>query len=396
MDASQPPRARILCVDDEPAVVEGLELQLRRRYEVSIALSAEQALARVAQRGPFTVVISDMRMPGMDGATLLSRIRTLSPATVRMLLTGFADMSAAAAAVNEGQIFRFLTKPCPPELLQRAVQDAVEQNRLLTAERELLERTLRGAVQALNDVLSLTDPESFGRASRIQRLALALGQRLRLNPLWPLELAALLAPLGRVSLPPDVARRMRQGEALSADEQAMVQRVPEVTDRLIGSIPRLEPVREILRQASRPTTQNIPPSGNPELQMILRAARALRLATEYDELESQGYSAAMALAQLRERISQYEPALIDALVAEKGTETTTVQVRSLLVRHLQVGMVLAEDLYTQAGQRLIARGFEITPGFIERARNFRPGMLREPVRVILPADEPAPRATGTG
>jgi len=383
--AMAPELPRVLCIDDEIAVLEGFALSLRRRYDLVFARNAEQALQAMATRGPFAVVLSDMRMPGMDGAALLARVRQLDPGAVRLLLTGFADLQAAAAAVNDGQVFRFLTKPCAPERLQRALEDAVAQHRLLCAERELLERTLRGAVQALADVLALTDPEAYGRAGRIQQLALALAERAGLQPLWPVELAAMLLPIGRVSLPPDLVRRSRYGDPLSAEDQAMLARVPDVTDRLLSSIPRLEAVRDILRESARSTGGSIEPSGTPELCLMLRSARVLRLAMDYEELEGRGLGAAVAVAELGGRKGAYEPALLAALEAVKGTVHGDIEVRELPVRLLQVGMLLAEDLHTVGGQLLAPRGYRVTAGFVERARNFKPGVLKEPVRAILAA-----------
>src|SRR5581483_749570 len=140
------------CVDDEPAVLEGLMLHLRRRFAVCTAPSGAAGSEAVRGKGPFACVMSDMRMPGMSGAEFLKQVRYLAPDTVRVLLTGQADMSAAVSAVNEGQIFRFLTKPCPPPSLLGALEAAVGQHALITAERELLEQTLRGTVKMLGDV----------------------------------------------------------------------------------------------------------------------------------------------------------------------------------------------------------------------------------------------------
>src|SRR6266545_290994 len=119
-------RPRILCVDDEPNVLEGLSLHLRRRHEVWTATSGADALALLARDGPPEVIISDMRMPGMDGAVFLSKARQLYPETVRLLLTGQTDLMSAVSAVNQGQIFRFLTKPCAPADMLAAVASAVE------------------------------------------------------------------------------------------------------------------------------------------------------------------------------------------------------------------------------------------------------------------------------
>jgi signal transduction histidine kinase len=133
-------RPRVLCVDDEPRVLAGLRLHLRREYEVEVAEGGEQALEIINQRGPFAVVISDMRMPYMNGAAFFAQARVLAPDTVRILLTGYSDIDDAIAAINQGQIFRFLTKPCRPAVLRHAVEDAVAQYRMITADHELVRR----------------------------------------------------------------------------------------------------------------------------------------------------------------------------------------------------------------------------------------------------------------
>src|SRR5262245_28844758 len=125
----------ILCVDDERNVVESMELNLRRQYQVKTALSGTQGLEILRSEKEVAVILSDMRMPEMDGAAFLAKARETSPDAVRILLTGFADVEAAVRAVNDGQIFRFLTKPCAPENLLTALAAGIEQHRLITAER---------------------------------------------------------------------------------------------------------------------------------------------------------------------------------------------------------------------------------------------------------------------
>lgn len=134
-------RAQILCVDDEPNVLEGLSMHLKRSYEVFCATSGAAALDILRDKTHIAVVISDMRMPGMDGAAFLAKARVVAPLAVRILLTGQTELEAAVAAVNEGQIFRFLTKPCPPPVLLRAVEASVDQHKLLSNERALLEHS---------------------------------------------------------------------------------------------------------------------------------------------------------------------------------------------------------------------------------------------------------------
>jgi response regulator RpfG family c-di-GMP phosphodiesterase len=106
-------KPRILCVDDEPMVLDGLSDVLRRSFDVRVASSGAEGLAMLKeQRREVAVVISDMRMPEMPGSIFLREARRVAPLAVRMLLTGYADHEAAIKAVNDGQIFRFLTKPC--------------------------------------------------------------------------------------------------------------------------------------------------------------------------------------------------------------------------------------------------------------------------------------------
>ena len=160
----------VLCVDDEKAVLDGLSLHLRRRYQVLTALSGAEALTVLAREPSVAVVISDMRMPGMDGATFLTRARDAAPDTVRLLLTGQAHIDSAIAAINEGRIFRFLTKPCPPATMMAAVDAANEQHRLVTSERVLLQDTLRGAIKARSAVLALAKHvRQLGDAQRAAR-----------------------------------------------------------------------------------------------------------------------------------------------------------------------------------------------------------------------------------
>jgi DNA-binding NarL/FixJ family response regulator len=132
--------AKVLLVDDELPVLEGYRRILHREFPVRIAVGADEALAAMQADGPFAVVISDMRMPGMNGAQFLAEVRQKWPATVRMLLTGYTDLEAAIAAVNESRIFRYLTKPCEKDVLVEAIRLGVEAYRSAVAEKELVKK----------------------------------------------------------------------------------------------------------------------------------------------------------------------------------------------------------------------------------------------------------------
>jgi response regulator RpfG family c-di-GMP phosphodiesterase len=375
-------RPQVLCVDDEPNVLEGLSMHLRRSYEVLTATSGRDALELLRDKPYVAVIISDMRMPNMDGATFLSKARELVPSAVRMLLTGQTELEAAVSAVNDGQIFRFLTKPCPPTTLLRAVEAAGEQHRLLSAERVLLEQTLHGSIQALTDVLALVDPVSFGRANRIKRLVAELCQKLAVEERWHIEVAAMLSQLGHITLPAETVEKLERGTALDTNEKQMLLRVPGVVEQLLGHIPRLEPVRELLagllrNQAPRPAS-----AGDVRQQQSRRAASILRAAVDYDVLETRGMRADAALAELRTHSDRYDGVVLEALVKLREGASAPAVPRLVLLTGLRVGMVFAEDLRSKLGIMLAGRGFEVTDGFLERLRNLRVGSMPDGVLVV--------------
>lgn len=129
---------RVLIVDDEQGVLDGYQRLLRREFQISVALGGEEGLEALAQFGPFAVVISDMRMPGMDGAQFLAEVKKRAPDTIRMLLTGYADMNAAMDAINRGNVYRFLTKPCTKEMLVDSINLGLDEYQKLTADREVV------------------------------------------------------------------------------------------------------------------------------------------------------------------------------------------------------------------------------------------------------------------
>lgn len=372
-------RAKVLCVDDEPRVLDGLSLHLNRSYSVSVAPSGTRALELVREQGPFSVVISDMRMPGMDGATFLSRMREDWPDTVRVLLTGHAELDAAIAAINEGQVFRFLIKPCPPDVLRNVVATAVEQYRLISSERVLLEQTLRGSVKTLIDVLSLCNPAAFGRATRIRDCAAAILRELGAVPTWQVEVAAMLSQLGTVVLPEATLERYFRGRELSEHETAMVVKAASLSQQLLANIPRLETVVDWVAELNRPQpAPGLPPPGHWVKQSI--ALKVLRVASDFDRLELTGLSQRNAMDILRGRPGWYDETCLAALariiLARSKTET-----RELELTAIAAGMILMCDVRTTAGVLVLASGHRLTEGSVQRLRNFPKGMLVGPIRV---------------
>lgn len=373
-------RSHVLCVDDEARVVEGLRLHLRRDYEVHTALGGEEGLHKLKELGGVAVVISDMRMPGMDGATFLKRVMHAYPDSTRILLTGEAARDAAVRAVNEGQIYRFLTKPCPPEQLKSAVDAAVIQHRLVNAERMLLQETVIGCIQALVDVLGIVNPIAFGRASRIKRLAMQFAESLGCTGFWQLEAAAMLSQLGYVSLPTELVDKLYYGERLTPEEQVLAEGVPEVASKLLLNVPRLEPVMQIL-EAARASDEQLQKLGDGTIGL---GVRILLLALDYDTLIARGEDGHVAIQTILTKEARYGRSLIEKFATFVGADTGTREILTMPLHKVQAGMVIMEDVRTHLGTLLIARGFEVSPPFLERLRNFGASILAEQVSVLAP------------
>jgi ActR/RegA family two-component response regulator len=372
-------KPRILCVDDDASVLEGLGRTLRRQFTIETCTDPLAAVGLAGGPEPFAVVLSDMRMPGLNGAEFLARVREISPDTVRVLLTGYADVEAAIAAVNRGRIFRFLSKPCNSQELISSRTQAAEQYRLVTTERVLLEQTLRGSVEALTNILALVHPAAFGRATRASKQVRTLIRHFQVSEGWSIEVAAMLSQIGCVVLPPHAVEALYRGDALGSSEQQMVDRMPQVVEELLEHIPRLEPVRAILRLTTRNYHDLTANAATPA--PLAWGASALKIVLEYDELQSCPESAGDAVRIMRGRRGRYNPEIFEAFVKLCGPSEEG-KIRELAISELRLGMTLAEDVKTSKGLLLIARGQQMTPSLIERIRNFSATVgIREPLRV---------------
>jgi serine phosphatase RsbU (regulator of sigma subunit) len=156
---------KVLLVDDDEMVLAGLKRQLRNQFSIDTALSGEEALKQVRENGPYAVIVSDFLMPGMNGVEFLSNVKKTDPATVRMMLTGTADMPTAIRAVNEGSIYQFHPKPCPADTLSQAIQSAIEEYRkVVSAQRQLkdFKSSLAQANAVQQKLLPKSDPRVDG------------------------------------------------------------------------------------------------------------------------------------------------------------------------------------------------------------------------------------------
>lgn len=371
-------RPSVLLVDDDPLVLDALAPHFRRQYEVRLARGAQEGL-RILEESGATVVVADMRMPVMDGATFLGLVSERWPHTSRIMLTGDPSLDAAVAAVNDGRILRYLAKPCPPEELRAAVAEGVRTAQRLEAEKRLLEETLLGSVRALVDVLAIAHPVAFGRAGRIKRQAVALASRVGHGGDWELEAAALFSQLGYLALPQQLVQRVYDGDALDEQERLLLSGVPAVAQRLLRNVPRLDGVLGIL--AATEWTASCLGQLGPRRS---RAAAILAVVLDHDRLVAQGHSPEESAALLRLQGGRYDEQVVASLAALAAQNAGGRRVRTIPLREVQPGMSILDELRSETGMPLAPAGFEVSPGFLERMTSFSQRLLAEGVRVSIP------------
>ncbi len=364
-------REKILCVDDDANILAGYKRQLRKRFHLETAGGGEEALEVMAKEGPFAVVVSDMRMPGMDGIQFLTETRERSPDTVRLMLTGNADLQTAIDAVNEGSIFRFLTKPCSSETLAAALNAGLEQYRLVMAEKVLLRDTLTGSVKVLMDIVALVNPAAFGRASRIRRTVKHIAQQLGLDNLWEFELAGMLSQIGCVALPPSVLQKLCDFGVLAPEEQELFGTHPQVGQKLLENIPRLKGISEMIGRQREPYSlaaneerESTDAPGSVDL-----GAQILKVAVDLDEQMASGMSFQKAWRKMMTRSGMYNPDVLDALMTLQTDKSEEERVMSTTVEALGAGMVAAQDICSHDGLVLVPKGQEITYPVLALLRN---------------------------
>lgn len=391
---------RILFVDDDRHLLAGLERNLRRQFDLDTAEGGEAGLAKLAERGPYAVVVADRQMPGMDGIQFLSLVKQRAPDTVRIMLSGNVDLESAIRVVNEGNIFRFLTKPCPPETLAKALEDARAQYRLVTAEKELLGKTLSGSVKLLIDILSNIDAHSFGRAGQLRSLLLELAADIPLENAWETQLAAMLSPIGLVTLPPETILKLREGQTPSDTERKLIVCAPEIAARLLANIPRLNGVSTIIRYQHKHFDGSGFPPDNCKGEDIPRGARLLNILLDLQELRALHLTQRQALDQMSLRTGQYDPQLLAMVRKSLCNSDAQLQqskpARSVGVRDLTVGMLLRSDVRTTDGTLVLKAGDSIQDVSLGKIQLFQFVFgIQEPVSVDGPAPPEVPtRANG--
>lgn len=389
---------KILFVDDEPSVLNGVQRMLGFEYDLHVASGGTEALELIETEGPFSVIFTDMRMPGMNGIEFLQHVQMLAPDSIYVMLTGNSDQETTANAVNQGHVFRFLNKPCERDVIERAIDASVRQYELVMCEKVLLSRTFAGAVKVLTDVIQVTKPELAGLASHIEEKIVELAEMMSIPERWEYRMAARLSLVGFSLVRDEEQALIRDAKHALAARIKLLDQSNEISKRLLGEIPRLEQVAEIVLESSSVTGQFPSNLSRRPTDTVTAGAILLRAATLWELMTPcvQDVGELVYLIQdalpdapdcliscIRERARERLPMPGDRTGQTESSTERGVQVRSTAVEGgscvavdvstiaLEEGMVTAEETRSQSGVLLIKAGQGLSEAMIERLKTYR-------------------------
>ena len=359
---------RILFVDDDTALLSTVQRTLGLDYELVTAASGAEALEQLNSAGPFAVVMTDMRMPQMDGIELIERARETAPEAIYLMLTGNQDTDTALRAVNEGAVFRFLRKPCEIAEVKQALDAALRQCELVRAEKELLQQTFVGAVKVMTDVIQTLSPHVLHQSQQVDEVMKRCEKTLGFTGSWEYRVAAQLGLLGLVLLPGEQQTRFQQSLPNDPDNERLLKKTTDTSARLVERIPRLSRVAEILRAV--PDVDGTALRSPPATTGDALPATLLRIALHWAMMIENETPTTVALGRLRRVIPGLSRELEAALrsLAPEPVEHAWVEVG---VDRLREGMVLFEDASTESGAVLLRKGRQLVGAEIEKLRLHR-------------------------
>ena len=380
----------ILFVDDDQNMLSAFQRQLKSKFNIDVALGGVQGLEKIKNGACFAVVVSDLRMPGLDGIQFLSKVKELAPDTVRVILTGYANLKTTIQAINDINIFKFLTKPCPPQILSDVLQSGILQFNQTRSEHDTVEHTLNGCITVLTKVLSLVNPEASGRSLRIKQYAVDIARILEVPDIQQIETAVLLSQLGCLAIPEETLKKIRKGQSLNEEENNVYVRHPSIASELLSHLPRLQKINKIIACQDKPFDGSGQSSDKNNGLAIPIEARILKVVLDFDILKSAEVENNRAVRSMKERPGTYDPEVLAAfekIIADGISSETTesYEIREITLKDLCVSMILEEDVRSFNGTLLISKGQDVNNGIVERLTNYSLYTpIQEPIRVRVP------------
>lgn len=361
----------VLFIDDDGSILDSLPAALTKRLNCLFAASYDEALAVLRERPDCPVVVTELGVKGKDSLEFLRTLRTKYPRTTRLILTGRGNYSQAMKAINEGEVYRFLEKPCPQEKLTQAISDAIRVKEKQPDSQKAVRKALMGSIKALMDVLDLVHPEAVGVSRRIRERVISAAKAFGVKSIWRMEMAILLSHVGCVALPSELLVKVDTGKPLTPEERQMFAMHPKIAFNLLSNIDQLTSIALILKKQLQPLEKN------PPLE-----SRILKIAIAIDRLERKGADIRSALRALGKQPEEYDPMIIkhmsSLIIGANALPSIEVS-----VENLEEGMIMADDLINKDGVKLLLRGQRISKASLIRLKSFHIALgILDPVHVV--------------
>jgi FixJ family two-component response regulator len=361
---------KVLFVDDDENLLIIHKRNYRNTFHVITANSAEQGLSELKYNDDIKVIVSDYDMPVMNGIEFLSKVKEIKPNIVRVIITGRADLNMAIDAVNEGSLFRFITKPCEKEKLQMTISQCIEQYKLIVSEKELLEQTLRGSVKVLIDILTVSNPNVFNRSVQVREYVKRILKRLSLPESWEIDIACLLSKIGCIGVPNNILEKKYKNDTLTPEEETIFQSQAEIGKTLLKNIPRLGLIAEIISLQYKTVDEINQFKSSFINENMFIIPKLLKILNEYFLLIDKGNDSNKAIEILLNDNKQYDNVLVKVLETELGGKQLGYILDSVDIKDLKEGMILAEDLYDEHKFKIFSKGIVLSGIYISKLMNY--------------------------
>lgn len=404
-------QATLLCVDDEPNILSSLRRLFRAKgYRVLTAESGAAGLAVLAQEN-VDLVISDMRMPEMDGAQFLEQVRAKWPEVVRLLLTGYSDITSVMAAINRGEIYRYITKPWDDNDILLLVRHALERRALellaarqneelkelnqsleakvaartaelqasrdsIMAAHEKLKTNFITTIKILSSMIEMRGGNLAGHSRRVAELSRKIATKLGLDAKETQEIfiAALLHDIGKIGFSDELLAlpvNMMAGDMLGA-----FRRHPARAQQLLMPLEDLRGAAAIVRAHMERFDGAGFPDGLSGFNIPL-GARIVALASDFDNLQLGALVQRKVLPEDAKKIiydsagKRYDPTVVGAFRAVMdGDPVEQIRDQATLAKYLKPGMVLSRDLVSPEGFMLLSADHVLDERMVQQVQDF--------------------------
>jgi response regulator RpfG family c-di-GMP phosphodiesterase len=400
------PNNKVLYVDDESSLLASFSSLMRREgYQIQTLGDSTTILSVIEKNGPFALVISDQRMPGLDGVGVLKQVREVHPETIRVLLTGFASLDDTQRAINESGIARYMNKPWDDEELKKLARECVDQynltaeNKYLTSQlvekneilSVLLDGTVGQTIRVLSHLLLYINPQAANQTERIRKLAKAildLMPNLSTEERWDIDRALDLFNIGIAFLPPLIQVSLNKDGLQSLERFPVACNHHLLASDLIKDIPRFGKVANIIRYQAK----NFDGTGKPDLEQVRGkdlplGARLLHILLDLEKSSTENFRGRVVLEEMVKRPVKYDKDLIELILQGGASKKGQRKEASLTITHIRAGMIAVDDIKTNAGQVLLQRNTVITESSVKILQHWNGyDHIIEPIRVVYTED----------